>query len=111
SGWLGDLLGRRRMMIVSSGLMTVGFIIFAYVTAERWWLLPAFWLVFGLGHAGWVALSQALVADYFGARRFATIRGLSSTLGLPAGVALPIVAGQIFDRTGSYVLVFFVCAG
>ncbi|MCX6023300.1 MAG: MFS transporter [Chloroflexi bacterium] len=109
SGWLGDILGRRRMLMVSFLLIGAGFLIFASVTSERWWLLPFYWVIFGIGHASYVALSQAIVADYFGTLRFATIRGLAQTLSLPAGVALPVVSGAIFDATGSYVLVFVMC--
>ena len=46
------------------------------------------------------------MADYFGARRFGTLRGLNASLHMPVGVALPILAGVMFDRTGDYGLAF-----
>jgi hypothetical protein len=61
-----------------------------------------------VGHAISVALGQIMVADYFGARRFGTLRGLSASLHMPVGVALPIVAGLMFDRTGNYFLAFSI---
>jgi len=47
-------------------------------------------------------MSQTVVADYFGTRRFATIRGLSHSTAMPLGIIGPVFAGWMFDRTGSY---------
>ena len=49
-----------------------------------------------------------MVADYFGVRRFATLRGLSGALQTPLGVLTPWLAGWMFDQVGDYRLIFTV---
>ncbi|MEX2229012.1 MAG: MFS transporter [Dehalococcoidia bacterium] len=105
-GWIGDVVGRRRTLIASFVLQGVGLVIFANLTSDRVWLLPAYYLTFGIGHASWLIMQMTMVADYFGTRRFATLRGLTSTLQMPLGVVSPLLAGWSFDRTGSYQLIF-----
>ena len=55
-----------------------------------------------------IVLGQTMVADYFGPARYASIRGFSSTLQTPVGIAAPLFAGIMFDRTGSYTIPFTV---
>ena len=66
--------------------------------------------LYGLGNAGTVIMSQTIVADYFGTRRFATTRGLSNTMTTPLGIISPIIAGRLFDSTGSYTMIFIIYA-
>ncbi len=110
AGWLGDVIGRRRMYIASYLLQAVGLWIFSMLSPSRLWLLPAYYLTYALGHASWIVLGQAVVADYFGTKRFATIRGLVQTMQVPGGVAGPIFAGWMFDRNGTYAMAFVVVA-
>jgi MFS family permease len=109
-GWLGDLFGRRRVYIASFIAQGVGMLIFANLSPDRIWLVPFYYLLFGFGHATWIVLQMPLIADYYGTRRFATIRGLTSTLQMPANVLAPILAGWSFDQTGSYHTIFTIYA-
>lgn len=99
-----------RIYIASFFLQGFGLTLFALVTPERWWLLPLFITLYGLGNAGTVIMSQTIVADYFGTRRFATTRGLSNTMTTPLGIITPIIAGRLFDSTGSYTMIFIIYA-
>lgn len=107
-GWLADIMGRRRMLMLSLLFESIGILAFAYVTPDRVWLIALYFGFFGLGHATWTILGQTIVADYFGTLRFATLRGLSQTMSLPVGIAIPIFGGWMFDQTGSYTVVFLV---
>lgn len=110
-GWLGDRFGRRRLFIASFVAQAVGILLFAQLSPDRLWMLPAYYLIFGFGHAAWLVLQMTVIADYFGTRRFATIRGLTSTLQMPVNIAAPVLAGISFDRTESYELAFTIFAG
>lgn len=110
AGWVGDRFGRRRVFTLSFAAMGIGFLAFANVSPDRLWLLPIYYLSFGFGHAAWLVLQMAVIADYFGTRRFATVRGLVSMLQMPMNVAAPLIAGWSFDTTGSYHTVFTVFA-
>ena len=105
-GWFGDIIGRRRLYVIAYLLQALGMLIFAWLSPDRMWLLPAYFLTFPFAHAAWVAMFMTLIADYFGTRYFATIRGLTSTMMMPLGFATPIIAGWSFDELGSYRLVF-----
>jgi sugar phosphate permease len=107
-GWAGDTMGRRRLYMATCVLFPIGLMIFAFLSPSRLWLLPAYYLTFALGHAGWVIGSSTLAADYFGTRRLATIRGLNQSLQVPMSVAVPIFAGGVFDRYGSYQWAFLI---
>ena len=78
-----------------------------------WWAaggypaLAAFALWFGLSYGGIVSLLPAICMDLFGARAVASILGTLYT-GAAAGNLLgPVVAGAVFDRSGSYVFVMW----
>ncbi len=111
SGWMGDKIGRRSMFIFGFLFQGAGLAVFALLSPERWWLLPAYYLTFGVGHATSIVVGQTMTADYFGTKRFATIRGLNQTLSMPAGLVAPVLAGLIFDRTGDYSHMFLIYAG
>ncbi|MCY4615620.1 MAG: MFS transporter, partial [Chloroflexi bacterium] len=101
-GWVGDMVGRRPMFVVSFVLIGVGLLVFSRLNPAQLWLIPVYYLTFATGHATFVVMSQTVVADYFGTRRFATIRGLSHSTAMPLGIIGPVFAGWMFDRTGSY---------
>ena len=109
-GWMGDRFGRVRLYSSAFVCQGLGMIIFAQLTADRLWLLPFYFALFAFGSSTWIVLQMTLVADYFGPRRFATLRGFASTLNMPVGIISPFLAGYIFDRTGSYVEIFTVYA-
>ena len=52
----------------------------------------------------------AITAQYFGLASMAIIYGLVQTVGNLAGAVDPIVAGYIFDVTGSYTIIFLAVA-
>lgn len=110
-GWWSDSMGRKRMYALSFLLEGVGLLVFANVTAERWWLLPLYYATFATGQALWGVLMVTAVADYFGTRRYASLRGLAQIMQTPVGVVAPTIAGLMFDRTGSYHLIFTIYAG
>ncbi|WP_234027596.1 spinster family MFS transporter [Aurantiacibacter arachoides] len=64
----------------------------------------------GVGEAGGVAPSYALVADYFPPRRRATALAIYS-LGVPVGSAIGVLAGGYFASTVDWRTAFFVMGG
>lgn len=101
-GWVGDTVGRRPMFVASFVLIGVGLLVFSRLNPDQWWLVFVYYFTFAPGHATFVVMSQTVVADYFGTRRFATIRGLAQSTAMPLGIIGPVFAGWMFDRTGSY---------
>lgn len=107
-GWVGDVLGRRRMFIGAFAMIAAGLLVFNALEPGRAWLIPVYYLTFAPGHAMFVVMSQTVVADYFGTRRFATIRGLAQSTAMPLGLISPVFAGWVFDRDGDYGAAFLL---
>ena len=108
SGWIGDKIGRHRVYLVSFILLGAGWITFAYISPDKFWTIPLYFLTYGLGHASYVVSGQAVVADFFGTRRYATIRGVMSSISVLGGVLGPVFAGYMFDVQGDYRLAFLI---
>jgi MFS family permease len=106
-GALADRLGRTRTLVLMQLSMGASYLL--------WWSaggyagLVLFTLWFGLSYGGIVSLLPAMCMDFFGARAVSGILGT-----LYSGAALgnllgPVVAGAVFDRTGSYAAVIWSC--
>jgi len=101
-GFLGDFISKRYLMAIAFALQALGLVIFSLIDIERAWLVVLFLLIYAPGYGGPIPLRPALQADYFGTRSFGTILGLMSMVSLLSGLASPVIAGWIFDVTGSY---------
>ena len=109
-GWLGDRFGRKQAYMLAVTLEGIGLCFLAFVTPGRWWLFIPFFLTFGIGHAGWLVMQHTLIADFFGAKRFATLRGFANTIQIPVSVLVPLFMGYVFDTQGSYDFALLVVA-
>jgi MFS family permease len=103
-GWLGDFVDKRRLMM--GLLIALGMSVFFMGSfTERAVFMP-FMVIYSLAYGGLAALQEAIRADYFGTRSFASIQGFSRMI-VTAGTFLgPLSAGFFFDLTRSYRLAF-----
>ena len=109
SGWLGDKMGRHRLLLVSFPMMGVGWVAIAMISPDTlWWSVPLYYLTYGLGQAAHTVTQQTIVADFFGPRRYATIRGVMNPMSVGGGIVGPLFAGFMFDAFESYKLAFFI---
>lgn len=69
-------------------------------------VLYLFFVMYGLGMGAALPLTSILRARYYGRKAYGSIQGTSALMLMPSGVAGPVMAGWIWDRTGSYMLVF-----
>jgi len=65
-------------------------------------------LVYGLTTGGGLALGPLIVAECFGLRALGTIFGVLGVSAVIGGAIGPVLAGFIFDRTGSYYYAFLI---
>lgn len=108
-GALADRLGRTLTLLLMQVSMGLCFV--AWFGAASYPMLVFFALWFGLSYGGIVSLLPAISMDLFGARAVAGIIGT-----LYSGAALgnllgPVLAGSVFDHTGSYAPVLWACMG
>jgi sugar phosphate permease len=99
-GWLADFVNKPRLMCLSMLIGMLSLVALLYGGTGEW-SLWMFAILFTTVEAIF-PVSWATVGDYFGRKHFATIRGMMSFFYMWGGVAAPVVAGAIYDRTQSY---------
>lgn len=98
-GMLGDRIGRAKLLTVGYMSSAVSLLLLALVGGT--WPLMLSLLLWAGSEAG-ASLNWALVGDLFGRRNFATLRGMLAPMYNAALVVTPVLAGLVFDRTGTY---------
>jgi len=112
-GWLADRWPKPRVLALGMASGTAALLILLYGgTGTLWLFLPFFVPVEALFPVTW-----ATVGEFFGRRRFATLRGFMTLFIMLGPVAAPVFAGRVYDTTGSYmvalqvfILFFFLSA-
>ena len=111
AGIVGDRMGRHRLYMISNILMGVGWVAIAFVTPSNWmWIISLYYLTYGLGQGAHAVIQQTIVADFFGPRRYATLRGIVNLISVLGGVLGPLSTGVMFDAFGSYRTPFMLMA-
>ena len=67
-------------------------------------------VVYGFAHGGLFTVMSPLVAEYFGLKAHGALFGLILFFGTISGAVAPVLAGYIFDTTGSYTVAFSILA-
>ena len=109
-GILGDFFSKRYLMTIALAVQTTGIFIYSMLDPEKLWLLIVFLLIYAPGYGAPIVLKPGIQADYFGTKHFGKIMGAMSVITLPGGLFSPVIAGYIFDITGSYVLAWQIFA-
>lgn len=106
-GALADRFGRALTLALAQGSMGLSYLLWAGADGYAAMAVFALWL--GLSYGGIVSLMPALCMDLFGARAVSSILGMLYTGAALGNLAGPVVAGWVFDRSGSYQPVIWAC--
>ena len=111
-GWLGDKFDKRRVTTLGFALTGLGLLSLGYATTAgaSWMLVPSL-VILGIGYGGPIPMMPALLREYFGRFRLATILGVVMGVAALGGVVGPLLVGLVFDRFGSYQVAWFGLAG
>ena len=109
-GFLGDFANKRYLIAIGITLQMIGIFVLSFIDMDRAWIIIPFLLTYAPGFGATMPLRPALQADYFGTDNYGTIMGLMMLVSMVGGLASPIVAGWIFDVTGSYNLAWLIFA-
>ena len=110
-GWLGDKFDKRRVAALGFVLASLGLLSLGYAATVGAWMLVPSLVVVGLGYGGPVPMMPALLREYFGRFRLATVLGVVMGVAALGGVIGPPLAGLAFDIFGSYQVAWFGLAG
>lgn len=108
-GMLADRLGGRRSLGLSFLILLASFVLLQ--SAETTWMLFLFALVYGFAHGGFFTVMSPTLAEFFGTGSHGVIFGIVLFCGTIGGAAGPLLAGTLFDTTGSYEMVFLILTG
>ena len=101
-GGAADRISRRRLLaMLFGGMVLTQLWLLVAVSA---WQLSIFAFVFGCCYGGVVALSPAITVDYFGGRNASGIIGVLYTGAAFGSFFGPKLAGDAFDKFGSYTM-------
>jgi MFS family permease len=108
SGLISDRIGAR--LVLAAGLLVQSAMMLWLAGADSIRAFYLFAVMFGLSYGGTVVLIPKLTSHLFGLGSIGAIFGaLSVADGLGYGTG-PLMAGYVFDRTGSYRMSFFIAA-
>ncbi|MDA0269977.1 MAG: MFS transporter [Chloroflexi bacterium] len=108
-GILGDRMSKRMIAMGCMSMHAVGLLLLAYFGGV---MIAAvgFAVLHGFAWGARGPLMQAIRADYFGTSSFGSITGTSQVITMFGTASGPIIAGILYDRTGSYEIGFTVIA-
>jgi MFS family permease len=70
--------------------------------AQKLWMLYLFAVVYGLAHGGFFTAISPIVAEFFGIESHGILFGIVVCFGTTGGSIGPLLAGHLFDLSGSY---------
>jgi MFS family permease len=107
-GYLGDRVDKRTLFMICYAMVSAGILVL--MAARTMPMTFLFIALFGIGYGGTVPLDPAIRAEYFGRKAFAKIQGIMSPLLMVSSATGPILAGYLFDVSGSYRSSFLITA-
>jgi OFA family oxalate/formate antiporter-like MFS transporter len=105
---LGDKIGNRQVVIIDFILIALSFVWLSF--SNEVWMLYVFAVAMGINYGAFAAIMSPLVADHFGLNSHGIILGLAMFALNVGGAIGSLVAGRIFDISGSYFWAFIICA-
>jgi MFS family permease len=102
-----DRIGNRLSMIICFILLIL--VLLWLQLARELWMFYLFAVVYGIAHGGLFTVISPIVAEYFGVRAHGALFGIVFFSSMVGGAIGPVLAGHIFDTTGSYTSAFWTC--
>jgi MFS family permease len=111
-GWLCDVLQAKQALAIGLGLQLAALGVMTTIDSHSsmaavWW----YTVLFGLGIGSWLPTMSLLVSSLFGLVSYGTIFGAVTLINNIGGALGPLLAGCIYDATGSYqaaIVIFFL---
>ncbi len=105
-GLANDKIGGKRSLIICFVLLIISLIWLQF--ASKAWMLFFFAFIYGFAHGGLFTVMSPMVAEFFGTGSHGVLFGTVLFSGTIGGSVGPLLAGYIFDVTGSYQAAFIM---
>jgi sugar phosphate permease len=107
-GWLADRSSAR--FVTAAAMLTHMVALLLLTFSLGLWMVVLFALLNGFAWGARVPVVVSMRAEYFGARSFGAIMGISSLIVTAGSVVAPIAAAWAYDATESYTASFVILA-
>ena len=105
-GWMGDRWDKRRVAGMGGVVSGLGMFTLVLLDHVEVWQMMGIFVMWAFSEGG-LPLGWAMLADQFGRRNFAVLRGGIMGVFSVLGIGTPLYAGWVFDRSESYQWVIF----
>ncbi len=105
-GAIAERLGWTKGLALSCFLTSLS--VFWLIAIHNAWMLYVFVVTYGLFYGSRVPQFPGIVGFFFGSTSLASLIGLCHGLSILGSAVAPVVAGLIFDKTGSYTVAFLI---
>jgi MFS family permease len=105
-----DRFHARFLSAVGFGISALSIIALLVLAPKSELLAVLVLAVYGLGIGGTVPLQETVWASYFGRTHLGKIRSIAMPFSIIFGAGGPLMAGVLYDRTGSYTVAFCLFA-
>jgi MFS family permease len=99
-----DRIGTKKALIICLSILILSFLWLNI--SNKPWMMYLFGGIYGIAHGGTFTVLSPIVADLFGIRSHGALFGIVAFTGTVGGAVGPVLAGLIFDFTGSYNIIF-----
>lgn len=109
-GWLSERLTARISFVIAISIMSSGVVLVTLAGGSNL-AFPAI-VYFGSGFGGIGPLMSLVILETFGLKHYGSIQGVVTMVLATVPVLIgPILAGRLYDSTGSYETSFWIAAG
>jgi MFS family permease len=105
-GPFADRWSARNAMAAACGLFAISIAIVTFATP--YWIVLVFAALYGFACGAPLVLNPLLTSEYLGMKHFGALYGVLNIMATVGGAIGPVGAGIYFDRTGSYLPVFYL---
>ncbi len=99
-GVFGDRIDPRYLWAISVGFFGIGMLVLLDATTA--FSLNVFAVCIGLGFGGGLVCMMTVLSNYFGSKAYASVIGVTLAVQTTAGALGSFVAGDLYERLGSY---------
>jgi MFS family permease len=109
AGRVVDMIGSRLSMIIGFLILLLSMVVLLFAT--QIWSFFLFAILYGIAWGITTTLRFTTVAEVFGVTAQGSITGIMMFICNVGGAISPLIAGYIFDVSGSYQISFFIITG
>jgi MFS family permease len=106
AGWLGDRIEPRWILTVTMGIMLAAYLGIWKSTNLNMAMVSG--AIFGFCYGSQLIMFPTIIGNYYGPEVFPDINGIIAPFLILFGAAVPVGAGYVFEKSGSYDAAFVV---